>query len=424
MKGYRLYREESVPEPEPKGQSEHELSATLCALAAGGLLESEEFLDFQSHLRECSKCDADYQELTVLVTRELPHGQSTLRQKLAVIRAKPLQNSRNRFIRRARAEGLVFSRNVESSPRSGTWHAYLVIRWAAVAALVVAASSVAVYHFRETPGTARMGAATAQQIADLKRQNSTLTANLSQLNESIATGKREIQNLRAQLANVGATAENLRRQSEQARGEAQRSSSRNTQLVDESRNQEKLLAQARDEAARNSQLRINSEASLVEQQARITELSNKLRIASATLDMERQLGKDLPELMAAHQLHVIDVRDTDPNGNPSKAFGRVFLTEGKYLTFYAFDLNENRVANAKRGFQVWAVRDGGKYSARSLGMLHVDGKAPGRWVLKVANTELVKEISSVFVTVESAAGGKQPLGEKMLYAYLGEANHP
>ena len=66
-------------------------------------------------------------------------------------------------------------------------------------------------------------------------------------------------------------------------------------------------------------------AAVVEQQTRITDLSNKLRIASATLDMERQLvasGKDFPELMAARQLHVIDVRDTDANGNRSKAFGR------------------------------------------------------------------------------------------------------
>jgi hypothetical protein len=427
MKGYRLYREESVPEPEQRGQSEHELYATLTALAAAGLLESEEFSDFRSHLTECSECHADYQALSVLVTRELPQGQSSLRQRLATVRAKPLQNSRQRFLRRARAEGLVFSRDVESSPRSGTWYAYPVIKWAAVAALVVASSSVAVYQFRQTPDTARTGTAAAQQIVDLKRQNSALTANLSQVNESLAIGQREIQNLRAQLANVGTTAEQLRRQSEQARGEAERSSSRNAQLLDESRNQAQLLAEAKDEAGRSSQLRINSEASLVEQQARITELSNKLRIASATLDLERDLlaaGKDIPELMAARQLHVIDVRDTDPNGNPSKAFGRVFLTEGKSLTFYAFDLNENRVVNAKRGFQVWAVPDGGEYLSRSLGMLHVDAKAPGRWVLKVENPELVKEISSVFVTVESAAGGKQPSGQKMLYAYLGQANHP
>jgi hypothetical protein len=229
------------------------------------------------------------------------------------------------------------------------------------------------------------------------------------------------------LGNVTATAESLRRNSEQTRAQAERSSSQNAQLLDESRDQEKMLAEARDDAARSSQLRINDEATLVEQQTRITELSNKLRIASATLDMERQLaasGKGIAELMAARQLHVIDVRDTDPNGNHSQAFGRLFLAEGRSLTFYAFDLDEERVANAKRGFQVWAVSQAGKDSTRSLGLLHVDAKAPGRWVLHVDNPDLVKEVSSVFVTSEPANGGKQPSGQKMLYAYLGQSNHP
>jgi len=40
-------------------------------------------------------------------------------------------------------------------------------------------------------------------------------------------------------------------------------------------------------------------------------------------------------------------------------------------------------------------------------------------VLKVENPELVQQINSVFVTLEPAVGGKQPSGQKMLYAYLG-----
>jgi len=152
-----------------------------------------------------------------------------------------------------------------------------------------------------------------------------------------------------------------------------------------------------------------------------------LRVASATLDEERQLaaaGQDVRELMLSRQLHVIDVRDTDPDGRPGKSFGRVFLNEGKSLSFYAFDLNDDRVVNAKRNFQVWAVPDANKSASRSLGYLQIDAKAQGRWMLKVDNPELVKNISSVFVTIEPGAGGKQPSGQKMLYAYLGETNHP
>jgi hypothetical protein len=403
---------------------EHPPYEELCALAAGGLLEAGEFVDFRDHMKECSKCKADYEELSGLVTLEMPLAQGAFKQRLAAMRARPMPYSRQRFLRRARAEGLVFSPEAETLSRPGQRYLRPAAVMAPVAVLVVAAASFAVYHFRATPDTARAkDSAGAHEVAELQRENAALTASLNQLNQSLAEGQRENQNLRTQLGRASTIAETLQR----AGGQAERSSSQNVQLQDELHNQEKLLADARNEAARNSQLRIDDEASMVEQQTRITELTNKLRIASATLDQERQMatsGKDVRELMASRELHVIDVRDTDPNGSPSVAFGRVFLTEGKSLTFYAFDLNEDRVANAKRSFEVWAVPEAGKNSPRSLGFLRMDAKAHGRWVLRVDNPALVKAISSVFVTVDPAAGSKEPSGQKMLYAYLGEANHP
>jgi len=412
-----------VHKPQQGEIQEHEHYEVLCALAAGGLMESAEIVDFQTHLRECSECRSDYEELSSIVACVLPQAQRSFQLSRAERRAKPLRDSRQRFLRRARAEGAVFSREVEAPSRSRSWHLHPVAMFASVAVLVLVAASLSIYYFRQVPRIGRAtDAAAAQQIAELKRENSALAASLSRLGESVAAGQREILDLRTQLA-----AENVRRNREQPGSGVAPSASQTAPLLEESRNQEKLLAEARDEAARSSRLRVNDEASMVEQQARITELTNKLRIASATLDQERQLaaaGSDIRELMAARQLHVIDVRDTDPNGNRSEAFGRVFLTEGKSLTFYAFDLNEGRVESATRSFQVWAGLEPGTKSARSLGFLRVDAKAQGRWVLKVANPELVKEINSVFVTVEPAAGGKQPSGQKMLYAYLGDANHP
>lgn len=410
-----------MPEQQRQELPQHEQFEALCTLAAGGLLEGAEVVDFHSHMKECSQCRSDYQDLSNLVARALPQAGRSFWQNLSERTAKPMPGSRQRFLRRARAEGLVFSRDVETFSPSAPWYFRPITMLAPIAAVALVAVGLTIYHFRQTPDTARTQDATAaQQIAELKRENSALTASLSRLNESIATGQQEIKSLRSQLS-----AASVQRSSEHR--DTARSSSQTAQLLDESRNQEKLLAEARDEAAHSSQLRINDEASMVEQQARITELTNKLRIASATLDQERQLaaaGKDVRELMASRELHVIDVRDTDPNGKPSEAFGRVFLTEGKSLTFYAFDLNEDRAADAKRTFQVWAVPEAGKSSARSLGILHVDAKAQGRWVLRVENPALVQEIGSVFVTAEPSAGGKQPSGEKMLYAYLGDANHP
>ena len=83
-------------------------------------------------------------------------------------------------------------------------------------------------------------------------------------------------------------------------------------------------------------------------------------------------------------------------------------------------------ARTGRYFYHYFLQGGSRqqWSPARSSFLHVDAKAPGRWVLNVNNSELLKEISSVFVTVEPSAGGKQPSGQKMLYAYLGEANHP
>lgn len=105
----RVYREESVPD--------HERYEELCALAAGGLLEETELADFEAHFEQCGECHSEYKALFILVTRELPQTQGAFQQKLAEMRAIPLQESRQRFLRRARAEGIVFSREVETSAR-------------------------------------------------------------------------------------------------------------------------------------------------------------------------------------------------------------------------------------------------------------------------------------------------------------------
>jgi TolA-binding protein len=408
--------------------ADHEHYADLCALAAGGLLEGAAIADFQQHLKQCAECRSDYQALSRLVVQELQPAKDNLRQKLASIRTKPLPYARDRFLRRARAEGVVFSREVDSSSQLRSWPWGAALPAAAVATLVLLCVGLTLFFVRATPFASRgKYGSTSDQVARLSRENDALNASLAQLNQSLAVGQQEIQRLRTQLGKAETAAENLRHSEEQARADAGRSSSRAAQVLDESRDREKLLADAKGEASRASALHANDEASLVAEMVRVTELTDKLRIASATLDMERQMaaaGQDERELMAAKQLHVIDVRDADQNGQPGKAFGRVFLTEGKSLTFYAFDLNEEQLANTKRTFQVWASPDTNKNAPRSLGFLKVDAKASGRRVLKVDNPELVKAINSVFVTVEPSAGGKQPTGQKLLYAYLGSPNHP
>ncbi len=402
--------------------SDHSHFEELAALEASGLLSYEELIALREHTKDCADCRKTAAEFRTIVRFGLPQTLSPVRELMDTVRTRPVPGIRSRFLQRARGQGIRFSPDVAGpNPHPGRRLGLVVASATGLLALIAAVT------FHGTYWASQESIQAKQQVEQLKRENSELTSNISQLNTSHTADQREIQNLRAQLGNANATADNLRRSSEQASGEAARSSSQNVQLLDESRSQEKLLAEAKDEAARINQLHVNDEAALAQEQLRIADLSNRLRVASATLDLERRLaaeGKDVRELMASRELHVIDVRDSDPDGNQGKAFGRVFLTEGKSLTFYGFDLNEDGALNAKSSFQVWAVPEGNKNSSRSLGILRQDAKAQGRWVLNVENPELVKDINSVFVTVEPLAGGKQPSGQKMLYAYLGPANHP
>jgi hypothetical protein len=395
--------------------SDHSHFEELAALEAAGFLSDEECVELREHTKTCAECQKAEEEFRELVRSDLPLTVSPVREFVDRLTTRPDSDIRARFLRRARLEGIALTAGAEESPRhSGKRVGFFVATATALAAMIAVSVFYGVY-LRPSSWEFMQAKHRADQ---LRQENSALTASLSQLNESIVEQKREIQNLHAQLGNV-AKAEN-------PRGATDQSSNSKGQFLD-AQNQDKLLAEARNEVARVDELRADDEASLVVQQVRIKELSDKLRVASATLDMERQLsaaGNDVRELMVARQLHVIDVRDTDPDGNPGRVFGRVFVTDGRSLIFYAFDLNEDRVVNAKGSFQVWAVPEATKSSARSLGFLRVDAEAQGRWVLKVDNPELVKEINSVFVTAEPAAGGKQPSGQKMLYAYLGRANHP
>jgi len=103
------------------------------------------------------------------------------------------------------------------------------------------------------------------------------------------------------------------------------------------------------------------------------------------LNRERDLltaDRDIRELMAARNLHIADVFDTDAKGKTRPALGRIFFTEGKSLISYAYDLNDNRVQNAGYNYRVWGKKEGRGQQAKSLGIFYSDDKQQKRWVFK------------------------------------------
>ncbi len=420
--------------------AEHERYEEMCALAAGGHLTGPEYLDFQAHIQECPGCSILYRDFSAIVDCELPQVEGVVRRTIAALKTKSSPDSRQRFLRRARAEGIALTPDVDAQ-RAGKWlHVRPATVLATAVALVALTAGLTVFYFRSARDISRTQdpSMSERQIAELVALKSQLEANLAERQNVIDSQQQELGTLRSEVEAQTQKIAETSRQLEQAQRASQSLAATQAALNDsrtrladlqvQIQAKERTLTDANAEASRLRSLQGQAEASLVAQQTRVSDLSEQLRVQKATLDMQRELmaaGREVRNIMGARQLHIVDVHDTDARGKEQRAFGRIFLTEGKQLVFYAFDLNEAKVKNAKHTFQVWGQQEGKKTSAHSLGFLIVDDKTQKRWALKVDDPNLLKEIDAVFVTVEPAVGGgKQPSGEKMLYAYLGEANHP
>ena len=148
----------------------------------------------------------------------------------------------------------------------------------------------------------------------------------------------------------------------------------------------------------------------------------------AQLDHVRELdsGKGMAgDLISARNLHIVDVYDTESNGERKHAFGRVFFVEGKSLVFYAYDLPGPRRANKKVEFQVWGEQAGLSSVSVNLGAMRSDNSGQSRWVLTCDDPKVLSRINAVFITADpNARPGSQPRGSKMMYAFLGSPNHP
>lgn len=394
--------------------NDHSYFEELAALAAGKHLSEVESGVLREHMAVCSDCRKRAMEFQYLVQSELPLlGDYSF---VRIMAARPEAGMRERFLAKARSEGARFSPDVHK-PVSAPW-----FLWSYRAAMVGLLATILLVAGLYGPSVVRRIYPGMQPIQDanrIKQQNGDLQMRLAEREREAAAQQKEIETLRSQLVSALKTAENYRIQGEEKRVTLGQSTIQTAQLLDELQDREKQLTSSAQEIARINQLRATDRASLEAQQARIKEISDQLRVAEATLDMERQLaaaGRDIRELLIARQLHVIDVRDMDADGKPGQAFARVFVTEEKSLMFFAFDLNNPKAINPGARFQVWGEQIGKKDSVRSLGVLSKDDKAQNRWELKVENAHLLSQVNSVFVTLSSAGGGS---GRRMLYAYLG-----
>ncbi len=423
----------------------HEHFEELCAAASIGQASGAELAELQEHLACCPDCRETYCDF--LQVGAIRYSSAENQKGMSAEEAIGYIDStlfRQKFLKRAEAEGVTFSRvtipavlpecqvpiqqpffskNLKLSAAAsvllgiGLASGYFLKAREFDASLRVASTSIAA-----SANSSRKTSADPERdatILRLKADNQELISEMAALRSSLAVESDTLAELRANAA-----------ASENGRASLLSAVNDRQTRIDDLRRQ---VAEGQAEVASvKSQLEstaASDQTALAADQLRIHDLTDQIAEQTSSLARENDLlaaNRDIRELMAARNLHIADVFDTDTKGRTRPAFGRVFFTEGKSLIFYAYDLSDNRVQNAGYNFRVWGKKEGPGHLAKSLGIFYSDDNAQKRWVFRYDDPKVLVEIDSVFVTVEPP--GKQtnqPKGEKFLYAYLrNKANHP
>jgi hypothetical protein len=335
---------------------------------------------------------------------------------------------RERFIERATEAGIPFSEEVlRPQARSFAWlklrrrTSFFFVFAGATAAVIFVVAFQSLRSTQQSP-------ATLQAVAPISVPSDDGKAKLiAELQAKIEDLEKQTQAQKQIIANLHFRAKNSESDSAKSRLELADANERLSRLQVEAGGANRALTATKLDLASARSAKNDEDAALVEQQYKLTALAEQLKMERAAGERDRQLSQavsDVRDLMGARNLHIIDVSDVDGDGKAKKAFGRVYLTEGKSLIFYEFDLSHKGNA-AKVSFQAWGQWEGQNRLAQNLGVFRIDDEQQRRWVLKVDDPEKLKNVNTLFVTVETLGGADRPTGKRLLYAYFGlQPNHP
>jgi hypothetical protein len=429
----------------------------MCALAVTGQLGGPQMTELNEHVAGCSACreylesmaQTSIQTMPLLAAKYAPESAvpppAGMRDRfLARVAAEDLDGKNRPSLRPRRAKAEFISLPLDPAPSgprlvaakfpsafgSVVWRSALAI--AACAAIAVGGYYAGIR--RNTPGTSPTTKSPApvasipsngstasepDRIGELEQQRAQLQSELAQLKEKLSSAETERTSLRDELA---AAREKLTEATAQPDAALQRASEQN----DQARSQ---IAALQSNVDRLNQQLTQSEIKLDVQKQNDDDLTTKLALTEDSLQRERDLKSatsEMGELVAARNLHIVDVYDADPSGKRQRAFGRVFYIEGQSLVFYAYDLDGPGEFKSNVVFHVWGGKAGVHEVTHSLGILHKEDANQGRWAMTFDDPKVLTQINSVFVTAESASkGSDQPRGKKVLYAYFGSPpNHP
>ncbi len=428
--------------------SKHEQYEELCVLASIGEASPSEIHQLRQHLDDCPECRKDYNEFVEFVLPQLSFADETSQSRMQATIEADSTNIRSRFLKRAQVSGLEFSAEAlhpksvdlvefpKSKPvaPSPIWK----YRRAIAASLIVVSGGLGYIGATKFGPLAGKPTSTGGQVADVSPSAGKPEADAPQSSPSPVLNE----NL-DKVAELERKLEAANAQFELEKGQATRIEADRAALQEQLQQQQLQLATANQQSLASQQslaelraqldkVKTESDArmdSLVAQGITINDLKDKLKQESEATDRVRAMqaaSNEVHDLMGERNLHIIDVVDTDGAGKTKPAFGRIFLTDNKRLLFYAYDLNEARLQNAKFRYRIWGETSGQSEHPKALGVFYSDDKVQRRWVFKYDDPKVLSHIESVFVTLEpSERDSDRPQGQRLMYAYLrGEVNHP
>jgi TolA-binding protein len=400
----------------------HEQYEELCALAASGQASPDELADLRSHLEGCPSCRSAVYDFTQLSAQAL----SQLAAKRLNCEIPP--GMTQRFVARARSEGIELTRDVPQAPAAN--HRWLFATIGAVAAVLLIAGFLTMGKWKSAPVAVEHRPLPASQTT---ASSPSLVfaggeAETARLQQQLGSARSEVSSMSAKIQAQRAEIESMRKVEDDLNAHLTEAEKGSAVTQSERAQRDARIAQLEAEIEKAKAEKNAGDTALALQETELRELRKQVS-DQALLEEQQELaekGSDVRDLVVARSLHIIDVHDLDGNGKNQRAFGRIFYTEGKSLIFYAYDLADPRKVDAKISFCVWGERLGAEKPITSLGVFHSDDARDGRWVLTFDDPNVLAQINSVFVTVESSRkAAKEPGGKRILFAFLGDKpNHP
>jgi len=427
----------------------HEEFLELCALATSGDLADEERTRLEAHLADCAECRQTLEQFEAVASQAIPAlapeftddttDKSTfLRDPGEEAFFKRLRKARNQRDEDDSDDATASNghKKKHSLFRSRLRRAEFWLPFAAGILLIITLGIVifrSQTHSVEVAGNEHRVEPTQKGLLAEQRPaeavvSTNAIANSVDHERIVADLRHDLQLQLTETARLKAQLEDLEERVQSSAAEKSRVAQERDVLTQKLQNEETSLARMQKELEASEQHDSNDSVRVASLESKIADLSHLLDDRARTVDKQETLlerDRDIRELMGARDLYIAEVYDVGRTGETQKPCGRVFLTKGKSLIFYAFDLDQQPGLRDGNTFQAWGRRGPDRSQAFNLGIFYEDNASKKRWVVKSEDPKTLAQIDAVFVTVEPKGGSIKPSSKPLLFAYLkAESNHP